>query len=163
MDDIKYIKQLPELEEHQEWGCSSGCGQVTPKLFRYVYGESWDENGVKVREMSENYYTCQCHHALQVWDNDANDYVVLPDQAYQARENVLNLTLENIENIRTDLADAVARYTGVPELVQLFKDCNVAYELTLKDGSIVNITNDYLNEIEAELKANMILGGAYEF
>lgn len=151
MNEIKYIKQLPELEDHQEWACSSSCGQVTPKLYRHVYAESWDNNGVKVREMAENYYTCQCNHALAVWDNNTNDYAVLPDQAYQVRDNPLRLDLVGVQNAREVVDELRDEFSALGSVT-------ATLTFALSNGAQVELSHVALDEIEAELKAEMVLG-----
>lgn len=151
MNDIKLIRQLPELQDHQEWACDGGCGDIKPKLHRHIYAESWDNSGVKTREMAENYYTCQCGHTLEVWDVDASDYVVLPDQAYHVRKNDLNFDLNTVKNAR-EVIDELQKEFAV------LGGITATLTFKLSNGTQVELSHVALDEIEAELKADMILG-----
>lgn len=31
MTETQPIRQLPELEDHQEWACDGGCSNIVPK------------------------------------------------------------------------------------------------------------------------------------
>lgn len=159
MTDIKLIKQLPKLDDHHEWGCSSGCSLVTPKLHRHIYAESWNTQGVKIRELAEHYYTCELGHLLEVWDTETHDYVVLAEEAYTTRENRFNFNLDHIEKIREELNLTRNKHANKC-ITEMFHSATVTLECTLADGSVVSITHEYLNEIEASLKEELIVGGA---
>ena len=80
---VKPIFTLPVLAENQEWACVQGCSVYNPRLYKNVYSQQWDLNGNLVKELSEEYYTCQRGHLLMVWDSNTNNYVVLDDACYQ--------------------------------------------------------------------------------
>lgn len=159
MTETQPIRQLPELEDHQEWACDGGCSNIKPRLFRNVYSEFWDDNGKKLHELAEHYYTCQKDHVLEIWDNEKNDHVVLPDEAYQERENTYNFSLEQISYLRKALDEAKEQYTGenLGEVGKIFQHASVAIEATLKNGDILKITYEYLDEIEALYHQELIL------
>ena len=90
MNPLKPIKQLPKLENYQEWACKQGCDKVSPKLHRNIYAESWDIEGNKAREEAEHYYTCQKGHLLAVWDTALNEYEDLPSFIFSERKNIFN-------------------------------------------------------------------------
>jgi len=145
MTEIQLIRRLPELEDNQEWACEHGCDHIKPKLYRHVYSESWDHEGIKLHKLAEHYYTCQKDHALEVYDTDKNDYVTLPDEAYQERENTYNFSLEQIQVLRKMLDDAKAEYCDN----ELFRYASVSIDITLKGGDVLKITYEYLDELEA--------------
>lgn len=164
MTETQPIRQLPELEDHQEWVCDGGCSNIKPRLFRNVYSESWDKYGKKLHELAEHYYTCQEGHLLSVWDNDQSDYLDLPDEAYQERENTYNFSLEQIGHLRKALDEAKEQYTGenLGEIGKIFQHASVAIEATLKNGDILKITYEYLDEIEALFNQNLNFSEAVE-
>jgi hypothetical protein len=153
INQIKPIRQLPELEDHQEWTCEHGCDDIEPRLFKSVYAESKDENGVKTRELFEHYYTCQNGHVLEVWDNNANECVTLPDEAYQNREVPEGANLPNIENLIVEMQAQKARMiSNLDSLDQkIFKFAKVSFELTFKSGEVLSVDEHCLNEIKAQL------------
>lgn len=152
INKIKPIRQLPELEDHQEWACDNGCSDIKPRLFRNVYSESWDKNGKKLHELAEHYYTCQQGHLLSVWDNDQGGYVDLPDEAYQPRENP-GLNLKQVQILRDELDAARIKYTPdeLGEVAKYFKFAKVSFEITFKNQKTLSVDHDYLNEIEATI------------
>lgn len=152
INKIKPIRQLPELEDHQEWTCEHGCDDIEPRLFKSVYAESKDENGVKTRELFEHYYTCQHGHVLEVWDNNANECVTLPDEVYQPRENP-GLNLKQVQILRDELDAARIKYTAdeLGEVAKYFKFAKVSFEITFKNQKTLSVDHDYLNEIEATI------------
>lgn len=152
MSETQPIRRLPELEEHQEWECHGGCSDIEPKLFRNVYSESWDKNGKKLHELAEHYYTCQKDHVLEIWDNEKNDHVVLPDEAYQPRENP-GLNLKQVQILRDELDAARIKYTPdeLGEVAKYFKFAKVSFEITFKNQKTLSVDHDYLNEIEATI------------
>ena len=152
MTEIKLIRQLPDLEDHQGWACENGCSDIQPKLHRHVYSESWDTLGYKLHEKAEHYYTCGKGHVLSVWDDENNDYVTLPDEAYKPRENTFNLTLEHLDGLKKELDLAKAKYNNLGKLTQYLK---VSFELNFEDGSTLTIDENYLNEMKASLTEDL--------
>lgn len=151
-NQIKPIRQLPELENNQEWACDVGCDHIEPKLHRNVYQQSWDPQGKLISEMAEHYYTCQDGHLLAVWDNDAGNYAALPDEAYQPRENP-GLTLKQVQILRDELDAARIKYTAdeLGEVAKYFKFAKVSFEITFNNQKTLSVDHDYLNEIEATI------------
>lgn len=151
MTEIQPIRRLPELEDSQEWACEHGCDHIEPKLYRHVYFESWDKNGVKLHEGAEHYYTCQKGHVLEVWDRESVDYVVLPDEAYQERENTHGFTLDQIHELRKMLDEAKREFCAddLGELSEYFKSAHVSIEVIFKGQDTLTITYEYLDELEA--------------
>ncbi len=149
---IKPIRQLPELEDHQEWACEGGCDHIEPKLFRNVYQQSWDLEGKLTSELAEHYYTCQHSHVLEVWDNNVNECVTLPDEVYQPRENP-GLNLKQVQILRDELDAARIKYTAdeLGEVANYFKFAKVSFEITFKNQKTLSVDHDYLNEIEATI------------
>lgn len=152
INQIKPIRQLPELEDHQEWVCEAGCDHIEPKLFRNVYQQSYDLEGKLISELSEHYYTCQDNHLLAVMDNKKYDYVTLPDEAYQPRENP-GLNLKQVQILRDELDAARIKYTAdeLGEVAKYFKFAKVSFEITFKNQKTLSVDHDYLNEIEATI------------
>lgn len=152
INQIKPIRQLPELEDHQEWVCEAGCDHIEPKLFRNVYQQSYDLEGELISELSEHYYTCQDNHLLAVMDNKKYDYVTLPDEAYQLRENP-GLNLKQVQILRDELDAARIKYTAdeLGEVAKYFKFAKVSFEITFKNQKTLSVDHDYLNEIEATI------------
>ncbi|MDM1731463.1 hypothetical protein HX116_09900 [Acinetobacter towneri] len=159
MENLKPIKQLPELKDNQEWACEGGCGDIQPVLHRNVYCERWDLSGRKIEEKAEHYYTCQNGHILAVWDTDANDYALLPDQAYQKRE-AHGLSLRAIQNLIDEIQAEKQRMIGgmSSEIREFFEFSKISFELTLKSGEVLSLDEHHLNELKASLTENMILG-----
>lgn len=153
INQIKPIRQLPELEDHQEWACEGGCDHIEPKLFRNVYQQSWDLEGKLTSELAEHYYTCQDNHLLAVIDNKKYDYVTLPDKAYQNREVPEGANLSNIENLIDEMQAQKARMiSNLDSLDQkIFKFAKVSFELTFKSGEVLSVDEHCLNEIRAAI------------
>lgn len=153
INQIKPIRQLPELEDHQEWACEGGCDHIEPKLFRNVYQQSWDLEGKLTSELAEHYYTCQHGHVLQVWNEEVSDYATLPDEAYQNRKVPEGATLSNIENLIAEMQTQKARMISkLGSLDQeIFKFAKVSFELTLKSGEVLSMDEHRLNEIKAQM------------
>ena len=151
MNELKPIRQLPELENHQEWVCEAGCDHIEPKLHRNIYQQSWDPQGKLISEMAEHYYTCQDGHLLAVMDSKKFDYVTLPDEAYQVRENVYGFSLDQIHQLRKMLDEAKAQYCGdnLGELSKYFKYASVSIDVIFKGKDTLTITYEYLDELEA--------------
>lgn len=84
--DIKAIRKLPELQENQEWACEGGCDVIRPKHFENVFSESFAHNGSSIKRQSEFFWTCQNNHLLKVWCTDKGDYILLPEDFYQAED-----------------------------------------------------------------------------
>lgn len=82
--DIKAIRKLPELQENQEWACEGGCDVIHPKHFENVFSESFALDGSSIKRQSEFFWTCQNNHLLKVWCTDTSDYILLPEDFYQA-------------------------------------------------------------------------------
>lgn len=148
--NIQTIKRLPELEEHQEWVCEFGCNEVIPVLKKHSYAKSWDiKTGEKTRDLTEHYYTCERGHTLLVWDQDKHDEVVLPEEAYQPRENTYELTIEHVDSLLASLESEKQKiidggiYDG-----RLFKEFKISYELQFKSGKTLSVDEAYLNEIK---------------
>ena len=97
MTNLKAIRKLPELKAHQEWACEGGCDHIHPKHFESVFSSSFGHGGGLIERQSEFYYTCQDNHLLAVWDNNAGDYVVLPEEYYTADEDKI-LKTESIQD-----------------------------------------------------------------
>lgn len=159
MENSKPIKQLPELEDNQEWACEGGCGDIQPVLHRNVYCERWDLSGKKIEEKAEHYYTCQNGHVLSVWDTDASDYALLPDQAYQKRKAHEGLSLRTIQNLIDELQSEKQKMIGSmsKEVSEFFSFSKISFELTLKSGEVLSLDEHHLNELKASLTENMIL------
>lgn len=153
MTEIKLIRRLPELEDNQEWACEHGCDHIEPKLHRHVYSQSWDHEGIKLHELAEHYYTCQRGHALEIWDTDENDYVTLPDEAYQERLVPEGLTLPYIEKLIAELQSEKTRIINNmdSETQKLFKFSKISFELTFKSGEVLSVDEHCLNEIKAQM------------
>lgn len=151
--EIKPIRQLPELEQHQEWACDGSCDHINPKLHRNIYAESWDLQGNKTREEAEHYYTCGKGHLLAVWDTEINDYITLPDEAYQDRQVPKGLTLSHVEKLIADLQSAKQRMISNLNSMdqEYFKFSKASFELTLKSGEVLSADENCLNEIKAQL------------
>lgn len=153
MSELKPIRQLPELEDQQEWACEGGCDHIEPKLHRNIYAESWDLKGNKTREEAEHYYTCGKGHLLAIWDEDKSDYVTLPDEAYQNSQFSKDLTLSHVEKLIAELQSEKERMIG--NLGSLDKTCfkfsKVGFELTFKSGEVLSVDEHCLNEIRAQL------------
>lgn len=152
INQIKPIRQLPELEDHQEWACEGGCDHIEPKLFRNVYQQSWDLEGKLTSELAEHYYTCQHGHVLEVWNEEVSDYATLPDEVYQPRENP-GLNLKQVQILRDELDAARIKYTAdeLGEVAKYFKFAKVSFEITFKNQKTLSVDHDYLNEIEATI------------
>lgn len=153
INQIKPIRQLPELEDHQEWVCEHGCDHIEPKLYRHVYSESWDREGIKLHELAEHYYTCQHGHVLQVWNEEFSDYATLPDEAYQERPVPEGLTLPYIEKLVAELQSEKTRIINNmdSETQKLFKFSKISFELTFKSGEVLGVDEHCLNEIKAQM------------
>lgn len=153
INQIKPIRRLPELEDHQEWACEVGCDNIEPKLFRNVYQQSWDLEGNLTSELAEHYYTCQHGHVLQVWNEEVSDYATLPDEAYQNRKVPEGATLSNIENLITEMQTQKARMISKFDSLdqEIFKFAKVSFELTLKSGEVLSMDEHCLNEIKAQM------------
>lgn len=82
--EIKAIRKLPELEANQEWACESGCDVIKPKYFENVFSQSTAHDGSSIKRQSEFFWTCQNNHLLRVWCTDKSDYILLPEDFYQA-------------------------------------------------------------------------------
>ncbi|TCB14513.1 hypothetical protein [Acinetobacter sp. ANC 5045] len=160
MENLKPIKQLPELKDNQEWACEGGCGDIQPVLHRNVYCERWDLSGRKIEEKAEHYYTCQNGHILAVWDADANDYALLPDQAYQKRKAHKELSLRAIQNLIDEIQAEKQKMIGgmSSEIREFFEFSKISFELTFKSGEVLSLDEHHLNELKASLTENMILG-----
>ena len=153
INQIKPIRQLPELEDHQEWACEAGCNHIEPKLFRNVYQQSWDLEGKLTSELAEHYYTCQHGHVLQVWNEEVSDYATLPDEAYQERPVPEGLTLPYIEKLIAELQSEKTRIINNmdSETQKLFKFSKISFELTFKSGEVLGVDEHCLNEIKAQM------------
>lgn len=149
MNLSKPIKQLPELGDTHEWACEHGCSDINPKLFKNIYVQRYDSSGVLLEQKAEFYYTCQQNHVLEVYDTESGDYVELPAEAYTSRKNTHDLTIESVKKIRTLLNDGVPeRLSTTKEEADFLKSLTMAFEVILKDGSVIHINNPYLDEIE---------------
>ena len=131
MTEFKAIQQLPELDENQEWCCEGGCSNVQPKLYRHVYQEQWNPEGVKVVEKAENYYTCQRGHVLAVWDEDQGDYVQLPEENYQEPENKLGFDIHAVQALGLQLWSLEENHKKASEtsdnpLMKMFKNATAS-------------------------------------
>lgn len=153
MENLKPIKQLPELKDNQEWACEGGCGDIQPVLHRNVYCERWDLSGRKIEEKAEHYYTCQNEHTLAVWDEKLCDYVSLPEQAYQSREVPKHLNLKNVSALLDELqAEKRKMLYGMNEdTKKYFQHSTISYEIHFKNGNVINMDEHYLNELKAIL------------
>lgn len=153
INQIKPIRQLPELEDHQEWVCEAGCDHIEPKLFRNVYQQSYDLEGKLISELSEHYYTCQDNHLLAVMDNKKYDYVTLPHEAYQNRKVPEGANLSNIENLISEMqaqkARMISKFDSLDQ--EIFKFAKISFELTLKSGEVLSMDEHCLNEIKAQM------------
>ena len=153
INKIKPIRQLPELEDQQEQACEGGCDHIEPKLHRNIYAESWDLQGNKTREEAEHYYTCGKGHLLAVWGTETNDYITLPDQAYQNRQVSKGLTLSHVEKMIADLQSEKQRMMSNFDSLdqEYFKFAKIGFELTFKSGEVLSVDEHCLNEIRAQL------------
>lgn len=151
MIELKPIKQLPELEDHQEWACEGGCTHIKPKLHRNIYAESWDLQGNKTREKAEHYYTCQNGHLLAVWDTLLSEYEDLPDFIFKERENRFNSKLTGVNELLAELDATEALYSGEDMNDSPFKFAKASFTFILKTGEEVLVDRNYLNEIKAQL------------
>lgn len=154
-EQFKAIKQLPELDENQEWCCEGGCSNVEPKLHRNIYAEGEClKTGKKLYQRSEHYYTCQRGHILAVWDEDQNDYIQLPEEHYQARENTFDLTMDNVNGILAELENEKKRALDGLVSVEFLSLAKISFELKFKSGKTLSVDEDYLNEIKGAIIDN---------
>jgi hypothetical protein len=147
MCDSKPIYRLPELTETQDWACDGGCSHIQPVLYRNIYAKSRTTDGLIVRELSEHYYTCQRGHVLYVWDENEAEPVELDAIAYKPHENERGWTLQDIDILKSELDHQVSVFTGSMGLPDSF--AKAAFEIKLKNGEMLEITQSYLNEMRA--------------
>ena len=90
---------------------------------------------------------------LAVWGTETNDYITLPDQAYQNRQVSKGLTLSYIEKLIDELQSEKQRM--ISNLNSLdekwFKSAKISFELTFKSGEVLSVDEHCLNEIRAQL------------
>jgi len=147
MCNSKPIYRLPGLTDTQDWACDGGCRDIEPVLYRNIYAQSKSTDGLIVRELSEHYYTCQHGHILYVWDEKESDPVELDAIAYKPHENVRGWTLKDIDVISDELDHQVSLFTGSVGLPKA--DYIGSFEIKLKNGETIEITQSYLNELRA--------------
>jgi hypothetical protein len=145
MCNSKPIYRLPELTETQDWACDGGCSRIQPVLYRNIYARSHTADGLIVRELSEHYYTCQHGHILYVWDENEVEPVELDAIAYKPHENERGWTLKDIDTLKNELDHQVSVLTGSIG----FHSFKAAFEVKLKNGKKIEITQSYLNEMRA--------------
>lgn len=156
MTEFNPIRQLPELDENQEWCCEGGCSNVEPKLHRNIYSEGEClKTGKKLYQQSEHYYTCQRGHILAVWDEDQGDYVQLPKEHYQERENRFNLTMDNVNAILAELESEKKRLLEGLVSVEFLSLAKISFELKFKSGKTLSVDEHYLNEIKGVIIDNI--------
>lgn len=161
--EFQQIRRLPDLTDTQEWCCEGGCSNVTPRLYRKVYSESWDAEGVKTSEHAESYYTCLNGHILTVWDKDDNDYINLPEEHYWEPENPLDLKLEDVHRIGLQLHQLEEKHRkSVDEsndpLTKMFKFAKAS--ITIRNNSTgyeYDLDMNKIKEIEALLLKDTIM------
>lgn len=154
INKIKPIRQLPELEDHQEWACEGGCDHIEPKLHRNIYAESWDLEGNKTREEAEHYYTCGKGHLLAVWDTLLGEYEDLPEYIFKDRENLFGWDIGNVDSLLEVIQKMEAAYSGEDMKDSPFKFAKASFPFTLKSGEEVSVDKNYLNELKAQLLEN---------
>lgn len=155
MTEFNQIRQLPELDENQEWCCEGGCSNVEPKLHRNIYSEGEClKTGKKLYQQSEHYYTCQRGHILAVWCEDQGDYVQLPEKHYQERENTFDLTIGDTEKIIDFLHDEKKRMLKGLANDPHFKYSVISLDLKFKSGKTLSVDEHYLNEIKGVIIDN---------
>lgn len=128
--DIKAIRKLPELQENQEWACEGGCDVIKPKYFENVFSQSTAHDGSSIKRQSEFFWTCQNNHFLRVWCTDQSDYILLPEDFYQAEapkvvesnsiQESIDLLDQDIESIKnTFLEESLLTNEDADTLEQL--------------------------------------------
>lgn len=152
MTEIKLIRQLPELEDNQIWTCEGHCDDIQPKLHKQLRARFIDGYDIVQNELYSFHYTCQNGHVLEVWDNNANECITLPDEAYQPRENP-GLNLKQVQILRDELDATRIKYTAdeFGEVAKYFKFAKVSFEIIFKNQKTLSVDHDYLNEIEATI------------
>ena len=130
MMDIKAIRKLPELQENQEWACEGGCNVIRPKHFENVFSQSTAHDGSSIKRQSEFFWTCQNNHLLGVWCKYKDDYILLPEDFYQAEapkvvesnsiQESIDLLDQDIESIKnTFLEESLLTNEDADTLEQL--------------------------------------------
>ena len=128
--NIKAIRKLPELQENQEWACEGGCDVIKPKYFENVFSQSTAHDGSSIKRQSEFFWTCQNNHLLRVWCTDQSDYILLPEDFYQAEapkvvesnsiQESIDLLDQDIESIKnTFLEESLLTNEDADTLEQL--------------------------------------------
>ena len=90
---------------------------------------------------------------LAVWGTETNDYITLPDQAYQNRQVSKGLTLSHVEKMIADLQSEKQRMMSNFDSLdqEYFKFAKIGFELTFKSGEVLSVDEHCLNEIRAQL------------
>lgn len=155
MTEFNPIRQLPELDENQEWCCEGGCSNVHPMLYRNIYSKCLDnKKNIIIYERSEHYYTCQRGHVLAVWNEDNSDYVQLHEEHYKARENTFNLTMDNVNAILAELESEKKRLLEGLVSVDFLRLAKISFELKFKSGKTLSVDESYLIEIKGVIIDN---------
>lgn len=150
----KPIYRLPEIDEPHEWGCDGGCDLVKPVLFKHVYKQVWNPEGVLVEQLAEHYYTCSQGHLVSVWDSNTGDDVELPEEHYQEQVNRYGYDQQDIEDARAMFKEQKEKLCE--ELGLKPSDTKASFTIQLADGKDLIFTEDYLNEVEALLNSRTL-------
>lgn len=139
--DIKAIRKLPELQKNQEWACEGRCDVIRPKHFENVFSEVFAHDGSSIKKQSEFFWTCQSNHLLQVWCADKDDYILLPEDYYQAE------------------VPKIVESNSIQESINILdRDIDSLKDSLIKDGFLTNEDADILEQL---ITKAMQLGGFY--
>ena len=128
--EIKAIRKLPELEANQEWACEGGCDVIKPKYFENVFSQSTAHDGSSIKRQSEFFWTCQNNHLLRVWCTDKSDYILLPEDFYQAE------------------VPKIVESNSIQESINILdQDIDSLKDSLIKDGFLTNEDADILEQL----------------